>query len=649
MSSISKIITNINTLTELQNYDEFDIEDLIEILQYADDAYYNSDAESLLTDIEYDFLYQYTQSRNSAHSYFIGIGSDVRGGKVKLPYPMGSLNQVYEGQLAKWINKHGLSNEEIIPSDKLDGTSAMVVYDADGNLQIAYSRGNGIEGADITRHIRKLQSVPENCGGHRVIRGEVIIEVDSFRFIQTLTTTRSGKIYKNPRNFVAGIMNSKEKPDEIYQYIKFVAYEIVGETSLSKEEQFRELEALGFEVPYRKGFKGKELTDEALTAYLNLRRQDSVYEIDGLVLDVDSNVRRKAMAPSRDSLNPGCAVKYKVMDEHNLARVRVNAVLWALSKHGYLKPRVQIEPVELDGVTIEYCTGFNAKFILENGIGVGAILDITRSGNVIPFILDVVQQAAPELPPLHTWKWSWSEEGVDAIVDNPEDYCIVAVKRITDFFEKIDAPLLKQGNVQKLYDAGLTSVSVIIRAEFGDLTGILGENGNKVYDGLRKVLTDIPLHKIIGAYSTYRGIGVRRMKLLQTELGSEALYNCDDITDLVGVDGFDIKTATLAKRAIDDFRELYENDNMQAFITIAKEKEVGTALAGEKVCLTGFRDKELGAKIESLGGTVQSGVSGKTTILIAKNPDSTSGKMNKARDNGTRIMGVDDFNAEFNC
>lgn len=253
-------------------------------------------------------------------------------------------------------------------------------------------------------------------------------------------------------------------------------------------------------------------------------------------------------------------------------------------------------------------------------------------------IIYVMIQPTDEYP----WHWSVNDAGdeVDAILDNPEDLPIVAIKRMTRFFEKVEAPLLKLGNIEKLYNEGYDK-DRIIQATEAELVSVLGKNGTKVFNGLREKLTDIPLYKIMGANSTQRGIGVRKMKKLQKALGREAMYNCNDPSTIATVGGFDTKTAEYAVQVISRFQEFF-HDNYD-FITIEEEKSVGTALAGEKVCMTGFRDKEMAAKIEELGGDVQSSVSGKTTILVAKDPNSTSGKMNKARDNGTRIMGIDEF------
>lgn len=376
----------------LGSYEDFDVAKIIEVLSAADDLYFN-DQESFLEDSQYDALKMYAQRLAPADVYFTGVGSQVRGGKVPLPFKMGSLNQVYQGDFTKWVATHSLSASCVVISDKLDGASVMIVYDAAGNLQIAYSRGDGVEGADITRHVSKMnvpKQIDNRTGGTVAIRAENIIAKSKFAEANTGKLSRGGRVYKNPRNAVSGLMNSSENNPLIYQYVDTVAYEIVGSTA-GKLEQLSQLASWGFKVvEYQHSIAGN-LNDDDLTAILNNQRDTSDYELDGIVIDVDAAVERAAIGFEDDGLNPKYAVKFKVADASNLAVATVVEVEWNVSKDGYLKPRVRIEPVDLVGVTIQHATGFNAKFIKDNQIGPGAKIKITRSGDVIPYIIETVE------------------------------------------------------------------------------------------------------------------------------------------------------------------------------------------------------------------------------------------------------------------
>jgi NAD-dependent DNA ligase len=366
---------------------------IIEGLQQADDIFFNDEVEeSPLNDAEYDAIRQYAQRIDPTNVYFAGIGSQVRGGKVKLPHTMGSLNQIYMGDYTKWVEKHAIRDETIVISDKLDGNSSLVVYGKDTKLQIAFSRGDGTHGADITRHISKIHNVPKTIfsdGESISIRGEVIITPANFNKIKAQVTSQSGRMYKNPRNFVSGRMNASEGLDIVYAHIDFVAYEII-DSPLSKSKQFELLKVYGFKTARHVTIKAGAAGDAYLTQLLQDSKIQSEYEIDGLVIDVDSVSTRKRISPTKDSLNPEYSVKFKVADASNYAEPTVTGIELNVSKDGIIKPVITFSPVDLVGATVSRCTGFNMKYIYDNKIGPGAVIKITRSGDVIPLILGIV-------------------------------------------------------------------------------------------------------------------------------------------------------------------------------------------------------------------------------------------------------------------
>lgn len=370
--------------------DSVSSETLIDILRAADQLYH-SEAESFLTDEQYDHIKRYAETNRPNDPYFLGVGSQVRGGKVKLPYPMGSLTQAYEGDIVKWIEKHNLQEQPIIYTEKLDGVSVLLIYDNTGKLQIAYSRGDGVEGADITRHISKIAAVPQQVSiANLHVRAEVIISKENFLKVQPLVKNRGGQQYKNARNMIAGLMNAEKNDPVVYEYIDIVAYEVLNPQFDNKWTQIGTLSREKFIVPSAGDKHGKDIDDNVLTSILNNLRQDSAYEIDGIVLEVDNGKLRSKINPSTETLNPEYARKYKIADASNLAIATVIDILLNVSKDGYIKPTIVVEPVELVGVTVSKCTGFNMKYIYDNKIQPGSKIHITRSGDVIPLCLGVV-------------------------------------------------------------------------------------------------------------------------------------------------------------------------------------------------------------------------------------------------------------------
>ena len=648
--SVIKTYINIADACLSGEEDTFEPFQIVEVLETADDYYYNGE-ESFLTDNQYDTLRKIAERLDPSNTYFLGIGSDVRGGKVKLPVEMGSLDQIDIGLITDWVGDWLLQEEELVVSDKLDGVSAMIVYDRKGQLQIAYSRGNGVEGADITRHISKVANLPKKISQGMKVRAEAILSETAFKKLQGIVKSRSGRPYKNARNMVSGLMNAKTNPAVVYDYLSVVVYQIL-DSDMSKRDQLDTLETEGFEVVNWSLMHGKELTDDGLAFFLNERRSQSDYALDGVVIDVNSAKRRKEMNPSRETLNPAYSIKYKVADASNLAQAKVVNVEWNVSKHGYLKPRVQIEPVQLVGVTVTNCNGFNGKFIRDNNVGPGSVIEITRSGDVIPYILKVVTSTKAQLPDTdYTWTVNDKGEEVDCVQENAHLVEEVMVKQVADFFTLIEAPHLKIGNVQQMFDwnkytDATHAIQSMMHYNRDHWISCVGANGAKIYDGLHEKLSQMPLWKLAGSMPTFgRGIGRRKIKKLQKAIGFDKMMNGKfTFSQVIGVEGFETKTADKICTNWSAFLD-FVNSVSDVVTMVDDLANVGSSMAGQKVVFTGFRDSDLEQAVVDAGGEMQSSVSSKTTILVAKDPNSGSGKVKKAAEKGVKVIGIDDLRA----
>lgn len=630
-----------------------DISSIIDLLKECDDAYFNG-SESQLSDFEYDTLKRKAFSADPSNDYFVEIGSDVRGGKVKLPYTMGSLNQVYEGEISDWVDKYSLSDEEVVVTHKLDGVSCMLVYN-NRKLSIAYSRGNGIEGADVTRHVKNIPNVPKEVDAdYLVVRAEVIMSNEEF-------SLKYSEEYKNPRNMVAGAMNRKQTEQNILNSLQVVTYEIVSASisgnseyqNNTKSETLSKLNELGFAVVPSFKVLGSQLTDAYLSEQLHKARSESPYELDGLVVTVDNHAAMTRLSAS-SSLNPEHSVKYKVLDENSVVETFVKDVHWEVSKSGYIKPRVEIFPVELFGTTVKFATGFNAKYIIDNSIGKGAKVKITKSGMVIPYLVAVVTPAAtPSLPPTELGEWQLNETGVEAVLVDKECEAVV-FKQVLDFFETYKIDLLKEANLQQIwnmlpsknYDDCICDICDLTESE---LIKIIGANGSRIYNSIKNRLGNSTAETFFGA-CRYMGVGfgVRKARALLSGI-QDVRNDVESLTlqDIVDKDGFDTKTATAIiagiPKALNLMDRLVETGVLQ-FVVEQKTSE----LSDVNVVMTGFRDSDLQSTIESMGGKVGSGVSKKTTHLLCLDPSSKSGKMQKARELGVQVMTPDEFRMLYN-
>ncbi len=365
-----------------------DIADIFERLNKADEEYH-SEGESSITDAEYDRLRRMAQNLDPTNPYFANVGSDVRGGKEKLPYQMGSLDQVYDQKdWMHWVNLYDLKGKNVVVSDKQDGISVLLMYH-NGRFDKAYSRGNGIEGADYTRHVKHVPSVPKSIhtkASLLVVRAELIMPVETFnnKYLGT---------YKNPRNMVSGCFNRSVTEESILADVECITYQVVAYQSddIDIDTKTDELEFLrhnGFVVTPYVTMPADSLSDALLKKLVISAKSLSTTELDGVVVTIDDYNDMASQRKSQTSLNPEHSIKYKVSQEGIITEVK--DVIWEISKSGFLKPRVNVVPVNMGGVTISYATGFNARFIYDNQIGPGAKVEITRAGDVIPQIIKVV-------------------------------------------------------------------------------------------------------------------------------------------------------------------------------------------------------------------------------------------------------------------
>lgn len=629
-----------------------DTNTLIEQLKKYDEAY--AEGDSPISDKDYDILYRKAKAGDPGNAYFASVGSDVRGGKEKLPYVMGSLDQVYnQKEWDNWVKTYNLKGKHVVVTDKQDGISAMLIY-RHGLFEKAYSRGNGMEGADISRHVRGVPSVVKDLtatlGGdaYVAIRAELIMPVELFE-------AKYAGSFKNPRNMVAGCFNRSTTDAAILSDIKCITYQVVAYSGLanshtiqSKTEEIEFLYNLGFEVTPATTYRAEELSEGVLAALVTGRKAKSSTELDGVVVTIDKYDDLDSQRRSKTTLNPEHSIKFKVSS--GSVETTVADVLWEVSKSGFFKPRVEIVPVELSGVTITYATGFNAKFIHDNGIGPGARVLITRQGDVIPYISEVTKNVAPKMP---SEDWEWNDNGVEAITtdeSNPD----VKFKQLLSFVETLQVELLKEaslGEVFKRLKLADEDYADAIKILFGMLDGewakLVGANGNKIADSLRRRGENMTYETFLGAVKYLGfGFGVRKAKALLSQMSYEELLRASE-ADIARLDGFDIKTATKIFNGIQDANALLEDLINDGFITLVKEVKT-SELKGLNVVFTGFRDPDLEKAIEGAGGKVGSGVSSKTTHLLTTDPKSNSGKAKKARDLGVNVWSPEQFKDEYN-
>ena len=625
---------------------------LLDLIQDANDAYYNK--KPFLSDEEFDIVKEYAERKYPDNQGLKAIGAPVEKGKVKLPFNMPSMNKIKPDtdSLAKWMAKY---QGPYVISAKLDGVSGMYVMEGGKKAPKLYTRGDGTHGQDVSHLIPYLRLPSKGAEGqpadsHLVIRGEFIIAKQLF-------AEKYAAEFSNPRNFIAGVINSKTKLPERYRDMDFVAYEVI-KPELAPEQQFALLDQLNVDVVYNQTISRSELSNELLSDELVKLRDSYKYEIDGVI--VADNAMYK-----RTPENPEHAFAFKMVLSDQVAEVKVLDVLWSPSKDGYLKPRVQVEPVVLGGARIEYATGFNAKFIEDNKIGVGAVIQLVRSGDVIPHILSVVKPAEKAMMPSVPWKWNATH--VDAVLEDKTHDETVVIKTITLFFKHLDTVGMGPGNVTKLVTSGLNTIPAIIHATEQELQKVLGKKtGQMAFSNIRDSIAKATLPQLMTATNIFgRGFGDKRfVSIIATipDIVSNAAYGSVGTRDALiarisGIKGLSKASATEFVDRLGEFRQFIQDAGLETKVSqgeaAAKARakpnsaEAGHPLFGKKVVMSGFRDKELAAEIESKGAEMSSGVSKNTFVVIVKNKDEDTGKIDKAKELGVTLMTPAEFREAY--
>ena len=611
------------------------LKDLVKLITDANDQYYNYD-NPLMTDQEYDLLKEELEKRNPKHKLLTQIAHETHSkDKIKLPFYMGSMDKIKPGTglIDKWVKKF---KGDYILSDKLDGSSGLLVLREDGKHML-FTRGNGKIGTNISSLLTHMNGIPD-LKMNLVVRGELLINKEIYE--------ENKEVYVNARAMINGLVGKKSITKKEIKNITFVAYEVVDPFD-TIENQMKLLKKLKFETVEHKLVK--KIDEDYLSSYFKKRKQESNYDIDGIIVtDNSKHTRNKTK-------NPKYAFAFKELLEDQIMDTEITDIEWRVSKDGLIKPRVHIKPTIIGGIKITHVTGHNAKNVVESGLGIGAEIKLTRAGEVIPYILEVIKKVKPTLPKI---PYVWNETKVDFIVDvnnlsESINYDIL-VKNITYFFKKMNIKYVDESIVKKMIDIGLDNVNTIINASIDDLMEIEGfqeKMATKIHTNIQKAIKDVELSKVMTASNLFgHGLGSKKLSLiinknpnvLQLKLGKQAF-----IDKIIEIDGFDTKTATQFVENIDKFKNFLNTNKKIQVKIIKKSTKKNGKFKDKKFVFTGFRDKELESHIEKEGGKLSTSVSSNTNYVLTNDKDSTSSKVTKAKDLGIELFLKDEFIKKF--
>jgi NAD-dependent DNA ligase len=326
-----------------------------------------------------------------------------------------------------------------------------------------------------------------------------------------------------------------------------------------------------------------------------------------------------------------------------------------------LKPRVQIEPINLGGVRIEYATGFNGAFINDNKVGIGAIIELIRSGDVIPHIRKVTTQAEEAKMPSVPFKWN--DTHVDVLLEDIDSDETVKEKVITGFFRGIGVEGLSSGNIARIIDAGFDSVAKIINMttqDFLTVDGFKDKTANKLYNGIKEKLESASVISIMSASNIFgRGFSGKKTELIM-EAYPDILISKEPaqekINKVASIKGMAKKTAEAFVQAIPSFIQFLKETKLTHKISQAQaqleeeqavKKDPSHPLFGKTIVMTGFRDAAIQQVLKDVGAKLGSSVSKNTFLVLVKDLEEDTGKAADAKKLGIKLMTPEEFKAQF--
>lgn len=591
-----------------------------------DDIYYNT-GNSTLEDQRYDMLKDILKKRDP--NYIIPVGAKLREGenRTRIPFWLGSADKITPEEpkiLEKWLSDN---KSPYIISEKLDGVSCLLVNK--NNKINLYTRGDGHIGADIS-YLVPYFNLPKNLPDI-VVRGELIISKEVFE-TKYKDKNVNGRVYRNPRNMVSGLVGAKTARQGLTD-INFITYEIISSNMLPNI-QLSELEILNFSVVKYENVEN--LSMELLSEKFISFKEKSEYDLDGIIVISDNLYTRNT------SGNPSYMFAFKMLTDDAIHTTEVLSVEWNISKWGQLKPVVIVKPVVLKDITIQRATAHNAKYIKDNSLGKGAIIKITRSKDVIPYILSVVKPSNPEYPEI---PFAWDKNEVNIFATNLDN--VMCIKLIAGIFEKLGIKHVSEATVSKMFENDLDDFIKIIKADKAKLSKIPGfheKSVDRIYTNIHKGLQNVKLPTFLGASGIFGfGIGRKRIESLLQEVPD--LLELDKKTakvKIMKVQGFSDKTADKVANNLQYAVKLIRLT--EGYITFKEGEKKSNELQGKKFVMSGFRSKELEELIVSKGGKVTTSVSKQTSgVIIANAGEKSSGKVKKAIELGVPIILKEDF------
>lgn len=662
------------------------IESLRDVLRFHEYRYYVL-ADPLISDFEYDTLYKQLEKLETEFPKFITADSPTqRVGKeltkefptVQHLVPMLSLENSYDAHdLIAWDKKaRELSKKDAIEyciEPKFDGASISLIYE-DDQLTRGATRGDGVQGDDITVNIRQIRSIPLSAkfSAYNVqqieIRGEVLINKDRFKKYNEQRLADSLPPLANPRNAASGSLRMVDPKEVAKRGLEAFLYNVSYHTNTKNTDHealtthqgcLQMLWNLGFRSPLKetKVVKGIDAVIEYCLEY-EAKRDDLPYEIDGMVIKVNDLELQDALGMTTHHPRWAIAFKFKARQ----ATSKLKAVEYQVGRTGSITPVAKIEPVYIGGVTVTSISLFNEDVIKEKDLMIGDTVLVERAGDVIPYIVrsQAELRKGTEQPIIFPTECPVCS----SVLHKPEGEsawrCInpnceaQVVERIIHFVSKdaMDIRNLGEANIRKFYELKLlTDIPSVYTLNFDAIEKMEGF-GKKSIEKLQSAIEGSKqqtLNRLIYALGI-RYVGETTAKTLANKISNlwelvdmslEDLMNLEDIGPKVAGSVYEFFHTA---ESVEMLKKL-EGFGLQ-FNNIKRAASGDDSLHGQTFLFTGtlvqLKRSEAEEMVEQHGGKIVSGVSSKLNYLVVG--EDAGSKLEKAKKiNTVRIISEQEF------
>ncbi len=653
---------------------------LRERIRYHEHRYYVLD-DPEIADREFDELVGQLRQLETAHPELITPDSPTQrvGGKpaeglvaVEHTLPMLSLDNAYaESELLDFdrrVQESAAGRQAgFVCELKIDGLSLALTFE-NGSLVRGVTRGDGLRGEDVTANVRTVRSVPlhvpvlcsQGREGEKVeVRGEVFLPLESFQKLNREREHQGEPLFANPRNAAAGTLRTLDPGVVAGRNLDVFVYQALVDGQVPRREHSENLEWLkeaGLKVNphWKRCASVREVID--FCQLWEERREDLDYEIDGVVVKVDSILLQQEMGAT--SKFPRWAVAYKFRARQ--ATTVVNDIQVQVGRTGALTPVAMLEPVRLAGSTISRATLHNTNEIARLGIKIGDTVWVEKGGDVIPKVVKVVEHLRPQeardfvmpqwCPICRGEVFRAEDEAVLRCVNLTcpakirealLHFCSRGALRIEGLGEALVDQLLKKELVcdpSGLYALKLEDLVGLERMGPKSAANLLAQIEASKQRGLPQVIFGLGI----------RHVGERTAMLLARHFGSLEKLSLASLESLESV--FEVGPA-VAESVRQFFarsanREIVEKLRLAGLNPKEEHAESATSdLQGQQVVLTGrlatLTREEASRMIARRGGRVTSSVSKKTAFVVAG--EDAGGKLSKARQLGVNVMDETEF------